>query len=124
MAFCPKCGEKMAEGMAFCTKCGERINSSVPSLPTNIATSLPKNSNVILPIFSLIFSIIGIILYVYFMLNFPNVLFGIWFLYVSRLMMVVGVLLPFISLYSQKSKLALIAGIIGLGFWIIPSITY
>lgn len=40
--FCPKCGEKIPDGIAFCPKCGNKFaNQSAPAKPTATREETP-----------------------------------------------------------------------------------
>lgn len=40
--FCPKCGEKIPDGVAFCPKCGNKFaNQSAPAKPTATREETP-----------------------------------------------------------------------------------
>jgi len=118
---CSSCGLELNDGAKFCTKCGAKFNFGLTS----------KNN--IFSYLSLILSVIGIvgmpIIYSIYMKNYGQSIFSLFLLF--RIPIFAGIVLAIISIYKQKNKLALIAGLIpcvyftlGVLTWILPFLTF
>jgi len=114
---CSKCGQALKEGAKFCTKCGTSFKELL-----NL-----KKVNLVLPIISIVISIIGII---------GNLISGLLiknfvFQNIFYILPCIGIIVALIAQKKQNSTIGFIAGIIPCIIlliidllWIIISLTY
>ena len=95
---CSKCGQELKEGAKFCTKCGTSFKEIVNLKPVNL----------LLPIISIILTIIGVIGFLFFLRGGVFILFS--------LPIVAGIIVALIGQYKQKCLLGLIFGLVPCAF--------
>ena len=93
---CSKCGQELKDGVKFCTKCGAKFGVEM------------KNNNRILIYLSTIFLVIGIIGFLVFIFSRGFFIMSA----IGRLSIRASIIVAIIAQYRQKSKFALIVGII------------
>jgi len=110
---CGNCGQELRDGVKFCTKCGSKFS-------TELAIK-----NKILTYLSLLLSVVGIvgliIVYQIYWNATDRNLFPtfIRILNIFRIPIFAGIILAILVLYRQKYKLALIAGLIPCGYYVL-----
>jgi len=112
---CSKCGQELKDGAKFCTKCGYKFLPQKEKLLNGIA--IP----------AIILILIGIIAYigVRFLGLSKGVIIGrVRWWDISDLTLFGGAIIAFISIYKEKNKLALIAGIAACAFYPLIAILY
>jgi len=113
---CSKCGQELKEGAKFCTKCGTRFSETINLMPNNL----------VLPIVSIIISVIGIIGYLVIRFIMKSDFMPIYYLFQNIFFVLepIGIVIALIALNKQKSLISFIAGLIPCAFLIIVEVYY